>query len=157
MMLNVKWWICSLQTRHFLIHKMLIAGLKTCGLLVNYCKVSIGCLDSHSDGTHSLQRIHWWTNYVMLHLFKSWIPWGWVLFSKYSNCNTYIDDISIILLYHAALFWMIFKTLPLLLSPLVWTGLKALHCCSSPRIAAAVLLMYVLRTKGTGWGSPNRS
>ncbi len=22
----------------------------------------ISCLDSHSDGTHSLQRIHWWAN-----------------------------------------------------------------------------------------------
>ncbi len=30
-----------------------------CGLLVDYCDVFISCLDSHSDGTHSLQRIHW--------------------------------------------------------------------------------------------------
>ncbi len=29
------------------------------GLLVDYCDVFISCLDSHSDGTHSLQRIHW--------------------------------------------------------------------------------------------------
>ncbi len=27
-------------------------------LLVYYCDVFISCLDSHSDGTHSLQRIH---------------------------------------------------------------------------------------------------
>ncbi len=26
----------------------------------------ISCLDSHSDGTHSLQSIHWWTSDVML-------------------------------------------------------------------------------------------
>ncbi len=26
---------------------------------VDYCDVFICCLDSHSDGTHSLQRIHW--------------------------------------------------------------------------------------------------
>ncbi len=26
---------------------------------VGYCDVFISCLDSHSDGTHSLQRIHW--------------------------------------------------------------------------------------------------
>ncbi len=26
---------------------------------VHYCDVFISCLDSHSDGTHSLQRIHW--------------------------------------------------------------------------------------------------
>ncbi len=25
---------------------------------VDYCDVFISCLDSHSDGTHSLQRIH---------------------------------------------------------------------------------------------------
>ncbi len=30
----------------------------TCGLL--WCFIS--CLDSHSDGTHSLQRIHWWAS-----------------------------------------------------------------------------------------------
>ncbi len=33
-------------------------GLEWCGLLVDYCDVFISCLDSHSDGTHSLQRIH---------------------------------------------------------------------------------------------------
>ncbi len=42
----------------------------TCGLL--WCFIS--CLDSHSDGTHSLQRIHWWAVmecYISLNLF----PW----------------------------------------------------------------------------------
>ncbi len=29
-----------------------------CGLLVDYCDVFISFLDSHSDGTHSLQSIH---------------------------------------------------------------------------------------------------
>ncbi len=29
---------------------------------VDYCDVFISCLDSHSDGTHSLQRIHWCSN-----------------------------------------------------------------------------------------------
>ncbi len=33
--------------------------LEWCGLLVDYCDVFISCLDSHSDGTHSLQSIHW--------------------------------------------------------------------------------------------------
>ncbi len=28
--------------------------------------VFISCLDSHSDGTHSLQRIHWWGSDAML-------------------------------------------------------------------------------------------
>ncbi len=50
---------------------MLIDGLKLCGLLVDYCDVFISCLDSQSDGTHSLQRIHWWTSDVMLHFSKS--------------------------------------------------------------------------------------
>ncbi len=28
----------------------------------------ISCLDSHFDGTHSLQRIHWWASDLTLHL-----------------------------------------------------------------------------------------
>ncbi len=31
----------------------------------------ISCLDCHSDGTHSLQRIHWWASDAMVHFFKS--------------------------------------------------------------------------------------
>ncbi len=42
-----------------------------CGLLVDYCDVFINCLDCHSDGTHSLQRIHWWASDVLLHFSKS--------------------------------------------------------------------------------------
>ncbi len=38
---------------------------------MDYCDVFISCLDSHSDGTHSLQRIHWWASHVMLHFSKS--------------------------------------------------------------------------------------
>ncbi len=56
-------------------------------LLVSYWAVFIICLDSHSDGTHSLQRIHWWASDVMLNFnFKwknisthLWIVWGWVV------------------------------------------------------------------------------
>ncbi len=40
------------------------------GLLVDYCDVFIICLDSRSDGTHSLQRIHCWASDVMLHFSK---------------------------------------------------------------------------------------
>ncbi len=50
---------------------MLIDGLEWCGLLVDYRDVFIRCLNSHSDGTHSLQRIHWRTTDVMLHFSKS--------------------------------------------------------------------------------------
>ncbi len=29
---------------------------------VDYCDVFISYLDSHSDGTHSLQMIYWWAS-----------------------------------------------------------------------------------------------
>ncbi len=38
---------------------------------MDYCVVYISCLDSHSDGTHSLQRIHWGTSDIMIHLSNS--------------------------------------------------------------------------------------
>ncbi len=53
---------------------------------VDYCDVFISCLKSHSDGTHSLQRIHWWISDVMLNFNKetnlstSWMAWGRVHF-----------------------------------------------------------------------------
>ncbi len=47
------YWICFI----FSLLQMLSDGLEWCGLLVDYCDVFISCLDSHSDGTHSLQRI----------------------------------------------------------------------------------------------------
>ncbi len=47
-----------LQTCKLSLHKTLIDGLES-RFLANYCDVFISCLDSHSDGTHSLQRIHW--------------------------------------------------------------------------------------------------
>ncbi len=52
---------------------------------VDYCDVFISCLDSHSDGTHSLQSIHCWASDGMLHFSKSdeetnsstsWMIWG---------------------------------------------------------------------------------
>ncbi len=53
------------------LHMTLIDGLEWCGLLLDYCDVFISCLDSHSDGTHSLQRIHWWASDVMQNFSKS--------------------------------------------------------------------------------------
>ncbi len=38
---------------------------------VDYCDVLISCLDSRSDGTHSLQTIRLWASDVMLHFSKS--------------------------------------------------------------------------------------
>ncbi len=43
--------------------------MKLCGLIVNYCDVFISYMNSHY-GTHSLQRIHWWST--------SWMVWWWV-------------------------------------------------------------------------------
>ncbi len=48
----------SYKPQLILLHKILIDKLEWCRLLVDYCDVFISCLDSHSDGTHSLQRIH---------------------------------------------------------------------------------------------------
>ncbi len=36
-----------------------------CGLFLDYCDVFSICLNSHSEGTHSLQRIHWWASEIM--------------------------------------------------------------------------------------------
>ncbi len=69
--------------------KTLTDGLEWCGLLVDYCDVFISCLDSHSDGTHSLQSIHCWDTDAVTHFSKSdeetnssssWMDWGWVYF-----------------------------------------------------------------------------
>ncbi len=38
---------------------MLIDWLESGGLFVDYCDVFISCLDSQSDGTHSLNRCKW--------------------------------------------------------------------------------------------------
>ncbi len=46
-------------------------GLEWCGLFVDYCDIFISCLDSHPDGTHSLQWTHWRASDVMLDSSKS--------------------------------------------------------------------------------------
>ncbi len=63
-------WIME-QTHSSLLHKIINDGLQSCRLLVDYCDVFISCLDSHSDGTHSLQKINWWANDVMPNFPKS--------------------------------------------------------------------------------------
>ncbi len=59
---------------------------------MDYCDVFISCLDSHSDGTHSLHSIHCWVSDAMLNFFwqicsdketyTSWMAWGWVHFQQ---------------------------------------------------------------------------
>ncbi len=39
--------------------------------VLDYCHVFINCLDSHSDGTHSLHVILWWASDPMLNFAKS--------------------------------------------------------------------------------------
>ncbi len=59
-------WTCA----HPQALKMLTDGLEWSGLLVDYCDVFISCLDSHSDGTHSLQSIHCWDTDAETHFYK---------------------------------------------------------------------------------------
>ncbi len=83
-----------LKKHSFSLLKMLTDGLDWSGLLVDYYDVFISCLDSHSDGTHSLQRIHCWDTDAETRFSKSEeevnsstfrMAWGWVIFfSKYS-------------------------------------------------------------------------
>ncbi len=83
--LCLSWFLCNIIDRgfklktslnllprcRFSLHKTLIDGLESCWLLVGYCDVFTNCLDSHSDGTHSLQRIQWWASEVMQNVSKS--------------------------------------------------------------------------------------
>ncbi len=65
----------------FWLHKMLIDGLEWCGLLWFYYFYLLLTVLIHSDGTHSLQWIHWWASDRMLH------------FSKFDEeTNSYILD-----------------------------------------------------------------
>jgi len=58
-------------------HTFSLFLLNICSVHLNFaifpwiCDVFISCLDYHSDGTHSLQRIHCWASDVMLNLSKS--------------------------------------------------------------------------------------
>ncbi len=64
--------ICFCRKRWFEVKNILLMDLFIiliiCGLPVDYCDVFISCLNSHSDGTHSLQR---WVSDVMLNSSKS--------------------------------------------------------------------------------------
>ncbi len=84
----------------FLLHKMLIDGLEWCGLLVDYCDVFISCLDSHSDGTHSLQMIHWWASDAMLDFSKS------VLMKKQTHLLYILDGLRVRTFSESKKFWV---------------------------------------------------
>ncbi len=50
---------------HIMLHDILIDGMESCGLLVDYWGVFISCLDSHSD------LLYWRASVVMLNFYKS--------------------------------------------------------------------------------------
>ncbi len=54
---------------------------------VVYCDVFITCLNSHSDGTHLLQRIHCWCNVKFLQIcsfiiYSCWFKPVWFIYSR---------------------------------------------------------------------------
>ncbi len=51
---NVNYLFVILQKCSFSLQMMLTDRLESCRLPVDYCDVFISCLDTHSDGTHSL-------------------------------------------------------------------------------------------------------
>ncbi len=64
----------KLKTSKFVLQTQLFTSQDFNSSCVDYYDVFISCLDSHSDGTHSLQRIHWnsfkkphWIEYNHLH------------------------------------------------------------------------------------------
>ncbi len=67
----------------FLLQKTLIDELKLDYL--DYCDVSISCLDSHSDGTHSLKRMHWWASDCNAKLLQ-------ICSDKQTNLHFYISE-----------------------------------------------------------------
>ncbi len=61
------------QKQQIEVKNVLMMGFITNMQLVDYwcfLFLFISCLDSHSDGTHSLQLIHWWTSDVMLNFYS---------------------------------------------------------------------------------------
>ncbi len=62
-----KWWLkfhndgFVYYNKQLFISQTLTDGMEWCGLLVDcFFFFLVSCLDTQSDGTHSLQMIHWW-------------------------------------------------------------------------------------------------
>ncbi len=62
------WWICFIY-KHTVFH--FTRGWLMDWSLVDYCDFFISCLDSHSDGTHSL---HWWASAIASSKFSKFVP-----------------------------------------------------------------------------------
>ncbi len=104
------------------------------GVVWTTCDVFISCLDSHSDGTHSLQRIHWWASDAMLHFSKSdeetnsstsWMAWEWAHFQKmfiFGHCfkaSVYKHFVNSSNVQHTCLFFRIKQTLSKYMSQMI--------------------------------------
>ncbi len=74
--------LCFSQKQRFEVKNILMDLFQLLKMLtgVDYRDVFSSCLDSHSDGTHSLQRMHCWANDEMTH------------FSKWRNKLIYLFD-----------------------------------------------------------------
>ncbi len=86
---------------------------------VDYSDVFISCLDSHSDGTHSLQRICWWArdvilNSPILHSFSLALNGGGRFLSSSSPLSSLVCSL------------VSWETLSALLSKLKYYGLTGL-------------------------------
>ncbi len=113
---NQKQWF---KVKNVLMMELFITNMQLLEmLLVDYCDD----LDSHSDGTHSLQRIHWWASDVMLHFSKSvpinepihlhlgWpegvfisenLNFGWTIPLNHLSCKKITIQISLLLPFEA--------------------------------------------------------
>ncbi len=89
--LKTSWWICFSWTRSFWLYNTLIDWLMDWSG-VDYCDIFISCLDSHSDGTHSLQRIHCWTSDGMLNFSKS-VPMKKQTHRNAAQSSTSVSDV----------------------------------------------------------------
>ncbi len=112
----------------FCLLKMLTDRLEWCGLLVDYCDVFISCLDSHSDGTHSLQRIHCWDTDGILHFSKS-----------DEETNSFISQLSTFAAnFH---FWVNYS-FKVHFRPKISNSLQSFHCILSTKTYHSGLLNY---------------
>jgi len=100
--LETSWWIRFLQTCSFSLHTThLLTDLSR----VDYCDVFSSCFDTHSDGTHSLQRIHCWASDIILNFSRS------VLMKKQTHLHLESVNFKHIFIFFWSVFF--FGTVPL--------------------------------------------
>ncbi len=75
----------------FSLHKTLIDGLDLWIIVMFFFFIS--CLGSYSDGTHSLQRIHWWASDVMQNFLNSAISQKYITYFRKKKCKKSVNMI----------------------------------------------------------------